>query len=492
MLFNSYSFIFLFFPLTLCLHRLLRPVGALAQQTLLLLASWLLYAWWDVRFLPLLLLSIATNFLCGYAIAYGIRRGRPRGADLFLAIGIACNVLAIGVFKYAEFFLDNVDALLGTDFVIRMIILPLGISFFTFEQIAFLVDVRRGQATPADPLRYALFVSFFPRLVAGPILRYNEIVPQLTDDRRGGPRGEDVMVGMTIFFIGVIKKVVLADGVAVYASPVFSAAQVGEEIDFFLAWCGALAYTCSCFSTSRRIRIWRSGCAMLFAFGCRSISFRRTKHEHHRILATLAHHAVAIFARLRVLRTGGKRHGSTRRHVNLFSRCYSAGSGTAPIGRSSSGAACTAPIWRSITCGTVFEAARPGSLFSSRRRVPPGKLLAYVCRRRRGMGVLQVAGFGDCRQDSVTRCAGSTARIFRRASPSRCNRFRVTIWRSALRILRFGSQLVGTYLWLAGLLPSSFSRRTRRKSWFATNLCSKCRAVTCRTLSGKLGSGRRD
>ena len=319
MLFNSYSFIFMFFPLTLCLHRVLQPVGALAQQTLLLLVSWLFYAWWDVRFLPLLLLSIATNFLCGHAIANGVRQGRSRGADLILAIGIACNVLVIGVFKYAEFFLDNVDALLGTDFVIRMIILPLGISFFTFEQIAFLVDVRRGQATPADPLRYALFVSFFPRLVAGPILRYNEIVPQLTDDRRGGPRGEDVMVGMTIFFIGLIKKVVLADGISVYASPVFSAAQAGEEIDFFLAWGGALAYTCQLyfdFSGYSDMAIGAARC-----FGIRFPMNFFSPYKATSIIEFWRRWHITLSRFLRdylYFALGGNRHGPARRYLNLM------------------------------------------------------------------------------------------------------------------------------------------------------------------------------
>ena len=123
------------------------------------------------------------------------------------------------------------------------LILPLGISFFTFEQISYLVDTRRSGRPERDPLRYALFVAFFPRLVAGPILRASELLPQLTPERLAARIAPDLAIGLTLFVIGLFKKTVLADGVAVYATPVFAAAAAGEPLDLLAAWAGALAYT---------------------------------------------------------------------------------------------------------------------------------------------------------------------------------------------------------------------------------------------------------
>jgi D-alanyl-lipoteichoic acid acyltransferase DltB (MBOAT superfamily) len=319
LLFNSYEFLFAFFPATLCAYWLAGRFGRRAQMLLLLVASWIFYAWWDVRFLSLLLASIAGNYLLGRCIAGAARDERRRTADILVATGVTLNLCVIGVFKYANFFVANLDALTGAHDVIANVVLPLGISFFTFEQISFLVDVRRGQTVPADPVNYALFVSFFPRLVAGPVLRYNEIVPQLQKDGRAASRSEDLMVGLTIFFIGLAKKVVLADGVAPYAGDVFKAAAAGDPISFFVAWGGVLAYTCQLyfdFSGYSDMAIGAARCfgirlPMNFDSPYKAASIIDFWRRWHMTLSRFLKDYLYIGL-------GGNRHGKARRHLNLM------------------------------------------------------------------------------------------------------------------------------------------------------------------------------
>src|SRR3954452_11613176 len=243
MLFNSYQFLFVFFPTVFIVLMFMARYGEKAQIIVLLGASLLFYSLWDVRFLVLLGGSILTNYGLSRPLQWSVERGRSRHANLLLAAGVTFNLTVLGIFKYMQFIIYNMNTIAGTSFVLYTVILPLGISFFTFEQIGFLVDIRRGHLYRADLLRYALFVSFFPRLVAGPILRYGEILPQLSGKTRWRP-APDLAVGLTLFFMGLAKKSLLADGIAPCVAPVFAAAQAGQQIDLFMAWGGALAYTC--------------------------------------------------------------------------------------------------------------------------------------------------------------------------------------------------------------------------------------------------------
>ena len=258
MLFNSFAFLFLFFPITIIVSRLLHGFGGPAEQLALLATSLLFYASWDVRFLPLLIGSILVNYATGQAIWKCSQLQRQQAASLLLTLGVAVNLLAIGVFKYAGFFASNINLLLSTSILVGPIILPLGISFFTFEQISFLVDVRRGQSKPSDPLRYALFVSFFPRVVAGPILRFGEIIPQLATGHHRATIGEDLMVGLAIFSFGLVKKTVLADGIAPYATAVFHSAASGSPVDFFSPGVACSRIRVSCILIFPAIPTWLS------------------------------------------------------------------------------------------------------------------------------------------------------------------------------------------------------------------------------------------
>ncbi|MBT8058845.1 MAG: MBOAT family protein [Gammaproteobacteria bacterium] len=236
MLFNSYAFVFLFLPAVLLVFLYLERRQREAALTWLVVASLFFYAWWKPVYLLLLLFSMVFNFAVG-------SRLQRRPAGWLLAVGVAGNLALLGWFKYANFVVDTVNALSGTQFVLEAIILPLAISFFTFQQIAWLVDARRGQAAEYNPVHYALFVCFFPQLIAGPIVHHAEMMPQFARERRERQRRRDLEIGLTIFFLGFLKKVVLADTASLHANPVFDAAARGELLSFFEAWGGALAYS---------------------------------------------------------------------------------------------------------------------------------------------------------------------------------------------------------------------------------------------------------
>jgi len=240
MLFNSYTFIFFFLPVVLLGFHLIGSRGRHRIAIAWLVgASLFFYGWWNPAYLGLILGSMLFNYALGVAIVSQANKQ----AKLLLVSGIAANLGLLGYFKYANFFVDNLNALVGNSFTLEAIVLPLAISFFTFQQITYLVDAYRGEAREYHFLHYALFVTFFPQLIAGPIVHHKEMLPQFARDTLYRLKAEHLAVGITIFVIGLFKKVVLADGIAVHATPVFDAAEAGVTLTFFEAWVGALAYT---------------------------------------------------------------------------------------------------------------------------------------------------------------------------------------------------------------------------------------------------------
>jgi D-alanyl-lipoteichoic acid acyltransferase DltB (MBOAT superfamily) len=207
----------------------------------LTLGSLFFYAWWNPVYVVLLLGSILFNYLVGYTLAGGIKLGPFNGKSL-LAFGVIGDLALLAYFKYANFFVDTVNASIDGHFELANIVLPLGISFFTFTQIAFLVDAARGKAKEFDFIHYSLFVTYFPHLIAGPVLHHKEMMPQFGQSATYRFSSEFLTVGLTIFALGLFKKVVLADGVAPYAGPIFAAAAQGDAVGLFQAWGGALAY----------------------------------------------------------------------------------------------------------------------------------------------------------------------------------------------------------------------------------------------------------
>jgi D-alanyl-lipoteichoic acid acyltransferase DltB (MBOAT superfamily) len=230
-LFNSYEYLCYFLPAAIVGYFLL--ARSVAGATLwLVAASLFFYAWWDVRNLPLILASIAVNFVVGRRLQAGAGRG-------LLAVGVAANLVALGVFKYAAFFTQNVAAITGLPLPVVRIELPLGISFFTFTQIAYLVDCHRRRATEPSLPQYALFVSFFPHLISGPILHHAEMMPQFASPTNKAPRWDNLSAGLFLLAIGLCKKVLVADNLAPIADAGFGHAGA---LSVAGAWTAALAY----------------------------------------------------------------------------------------------------------------------------------------------------------------------------------------------------------------------------------------------------------
>lgn len=240
MLFNSYEFLFAYLPAALALVWVCNQFGTTRLRTWgLLLASLAFYSWWAVQYLPVLLGSIFLNYGASWLMARRLGP-RSRGAAVVMWTTVIVNLLLLGYFKYLLFFTEMVVGTGEAPSFVQQIVLPLGISFFTFHQIAYVVDVWKNEVEVDDFGTYALFVSFFPQLIAGPIVRYQQMGRQLTHP--SPPMGTWFAPGAFLFTVGLFKKVMIADNLAGFADAVFKRAEVGT-LGFEDAWIGALAYT---------------------------------------------------------------------------------------------------------------------------------------------------------------------------------------------------------------------------------------------------------
>jgi alginate O-acetyltransferase complex protein AlgI len=238
MLFNSAIFIFGFLPAVLLVYWGLHRAGKTQAALIFLVpASLVFYAYWNPPFVLLLIGSILFNYFFGNYISQG---GRKKTA---LGIAIIANLSVLGWFKYAIMLTETLNLTGGFKFDPGDIFLPLGISFFTFHQITYLIDIYRSKITPVNFRNYALYVGFFPQLIAGPIVRAWEIVPQFEKFTGNEKFWRNMVVGAGFFITGLFKKVFIADTLALYATPVFEMAKVGKPLTFFDGWSGALAYT---------------------------------------------------------------------------------------------------------------------------------------------------------------------------------------------------------------------------------------------------------
>lgn len=243
MLFSSYIFIFGFLPLALVLTywsgRYLQPLA----KVVLTVLSLGFYAWWRPAHLPLLLFSIVFNFAVGGIIQRAHEKQRDLVVRIWLVFGLLVDVAMLGYFKYANFLADNLSGLFGFESTLPPIILPLAISFFTFQKVAYLIDSARGDARKMSLLDFSLFAAFFPQLIAGPIVHYKEVVPQIQTRRFGKLIWRNMLIGLAIFAIGLFKKVVIADTLAAEANPLFAAGQAGHAFTFASGWMAALLFT---------------------------------------------------------------------------------------------------------------------------------------------------------------------------------------------------------------------------------------------------------
>src|SRR4051794_28616746 len=226
MLFTSPEFLFVFLPVTLAGFFLLGARSHALAIGWLAVASLVFYGYWSPIHTPLLASSIAFNFIIGTMIS---RHHRGRRAGWLLFVGVAVDLALLAYFKYAGFAVANLAAVAHTKWSYE-VALPIGISFFTFTQIAFLVDARRGEAREYNPTHFALFVTYFPHLIAGPILHHKEMMPQFARRSIARPHLFEIGAGLTVFLIGLFKKLIIADNVSVHADAVFAAAQAGKAL----------------------------------------------------------------------------------------------------------------------------------------------------------------------------------------------------------------------------------------------------------------------
>ena len=242
MVFSSYIFIFAFLPLVLLgfylLPRLIAAPGRLrrAQNLLLIAASLVFYGYFNVSYLLLIAASILVNYLLALAIQNGRRQQLVK---LCFVVGVLFNVLLIGYFKYYDFFIENINFLFRGSFALKHLLLPLGISFFTFQQLSFLVSVYKKEEQVEDFISYCVFVLFFPQLVAGPIVLYSEMIPQFKDESRCRFDSDNLARGIYMFCIGFFKKAVVADTLALFVDNGYAQSSLGLAA----AWAVSLCYT---------------------------------------------------------------------------------------------------------------------------------------------------------------------------------------------------------------------------------------------------------
>ncbi len=320
MLFNSHEFLLGFLPVALAVYFLLGR-GGLSRLAIpwLVLASLFFYGWWNPVYLLLILGSIGFNFTVGRYLARHAGRGPTGPRRLALALGVGVNLGALGWFKYADFLAANLGVLVDGGLPRLDIVLPLAISFFTFQQIAFLADAYQGLTREYNLVDYALFVTFFPQLIAGPIVHHSEVLPQFRRHSVYHPRLENLTVGGTFLVLGLFKKVVLADNLAHLANPVFAGAEQGASLIWSEAWTGVGAYTLQLYLDFSGYSDMAIGLARLFGIQL-PLNFN-SPYRAVNIVDFWRRWHITLSRFLRdylYFPLGGNRKGRARRYLNLM------------------------------------------------------------------------------------------------------------------------------------------------------------------------------
>src|SRR5471032_751740 len=312
MLFSSYTFLFQFLPATVLAFAAARRHSPRAGIMVLAGASLFFYGAWRPIYLLLLTASIAVNFSLGLRMEDPLRR---RATGCF---GVALNLAVLCYFKYTNFIFDSLNAFTGAPLPFVNIVLPLGISFFTFQQIAYLVDVMRGAKVERDIVSYTLFVSFFPHLIAGPLVHHAEMIPQF---KRGRSGRSSVLAarGLAIFTAGLFKKVVIADNLAQFVSPVFAHLDAGGGVTTPWAWLATLAYSLQIYFDFSGYSDMAIGLALLFGIRLpvnfsspyQAVSIIEFWRSWHITLSRFLRDSLYI-------PLGGNRLGEQRRYLNLL------------------------------------------------------------------------------------------------------------------------------------------------------------------------------
>jgi alginate O-acetyltransferase complex protein AlgI len=309
----------MFLPIVLAGAVFLRRFGPRPAMLWLIAASLFFYAWWDWHYLWVPLASILANYAVGLAVARARQRGADQVAGFHTGIGIALNLVFLALFKYGFFVVGNVNWALGVELGWWNIALPLGISFFTFQQIAYLVDVRRGLVESHGFVDYLLFVTFFPQLIAGPIVHHRDMMPQFTSGQAGRADAAMLAMGVAIFVLGLAKKVLIADHVSLYVGPVFQAAEAGVAVTFLEAWGAALAYSFQIYFDFSAYSDMAVGIGLMF--GVRLPINFASPYKSTSIIEFWRRWHITLSRFLRdylYIPLGGGRRGPRRRYANLL------------------------------------------------------------------------------------------------------------------------------------------------------------------------------
>lgn len=323
MLFNSYGFIFLFLPVALLGFFWVAQISHAFAAGWLALASMFFYGYWNPAYVGLLLGSIVCNYAFGTWIAKaGGRHGGQRKKTL-VVVAIGANLALLAYYKYANFFVGSFDSVAGTQWSLGEIILPLGISFFTFTQIAFLADTYQGKVKEYNFIHYFLFVTYFPHLIAGPILHHKDMMPQFAHAPTYRINWNHVATGLLLFTLGLSKKVLWADSLAPFATAIFDGAQHSQTIGtlptLYEAWAGALAYTLQIYFDFSGYTDMALGIALMFNIRL-PINFN-SPYKAASIIEFWRRWHITLSTFLRdylYIPLGGNRRGKRRRYLNLM------------------------------------------------------------------------------------------------------------------------------------------------------------------------------
>ncbi len=316
MLFNSYHFIFAFLPFSFFIYFfLLQKRLYIGAKGFLVFASLFFYSWWNISYLPIILFSLLFNYVTGNSLNENFKKAQVHKKSL-LVFGIISNLALLGYFKYTDFFLENFNLAFYASLPLLDLALPLAISFFTFQQIAYLVDSYRGETSEYDFLNYTLFVTFFPQLIAGPIVHHAQMIPQFASRWNLVKNYKNIAAGLFIFSIGLFKKVIIADTFAQWASMGF---DVAERVNFIEAWITSLSYSFQLYFDFSGYTDMAIGAALLFNIKLpinfnspyKSASIQEFWRRWHITLSRFLKDYVYI-------PLGGSRKGEIRTYTNLL------------------------------------------------------------------------------------------------------------------------------------------------------------------------------
>ncbi len=321
MLFNSYIFLLIYLPIVFFgFFAIGSKFGKKSSMSFLVWASLLFYGYWNLSFLWFIGFSLIANYIIGLQYHKDIAIKSSLLRKTILLLSLCLNIGLLVYFKYADFFINSFNHLYHSSFNLTNVIMPLAISFFTFEQIAFQVDTYRSHAPKYSFYEYCFFVVFFPQLIAGPIAHHSEILPQYKNLDCTKPDYNKVATGLSIFFIGLAKKTFIADAMAVYANPVFERAlHQYAEFSFFDAWCGVFAYSFQLYFDFSAYSDMAIGLGLLFGIKLPLNFFSPYKANSIIDFWYRWHMTLSRFLREYLyIPLGGNRKGKIRKYINLL------------------------------------------------------------------------------------------------------------------------------------------------------------------------------